>query len=116
MRQEHNKLVRDYIPQIIRQSGHQCDIAILSEAEFSQALREKLLEEAQEVAGASPQDLVSELADLQEVIDAILRCTGFRVMMFSQNNDESGLNEVALNNEFDCCGLSCRKVDSVWVG
>jgi predicted house-cleaning noncanonical NTP pyrophosphatase (MazG superfamily) len=76
MRQEHNKLVRDYIPQIIRQSGHQCDIAILSEAEFSQALREKLLEEAQEVAGASPQDLVSELADLQEVIDAILPLYG----------------------------------------
>jgi len=76
MRQEHNKLVRDYIPQIIRQSGHQCNITILSEAEFSQALREKLLEEAQEVAGASPQGLVSELADLQEVIDAILALYG----------------------------------------
>jgi predicted house-cleaning noncanonical NTP pyrophosphatase (MazG superfamily) len=48
----------------------------MSEAEFSQALREKLLEEAQEAAGASPQDLVSELADLQEVIDALLAVYG----------------------------------------
>ncbi len=76
MRQEHNKLVRDYIPEIIRQSGNHCEVAIMSEAEFSQALREKLLEEAQEAATSSPQDLVSELADLQEVIDAILPLYG----------------------------------------
>lgn len=72
MRQEHNKLVRDSIPEIIRQSGKQCEVALMSEAEFSQALREKLLEEAQEAVVASPENLVSELADLQEVIDALL--------------------------------------------
>ncbi len=76
MRQEYNKLVRDYIPEIIRQSGNQCEVAIMSEAEFRQALREKLLEEAQETAAASPQDLVSELADLQEVMDALLAVYG----------------------------------------
>jgi predicted house-cleaning noncanonical NTP pyrophosphatase (MazG superfamily) len=76
MRKKYNKLVRDFIPEIIRQSGNQCEVAIMSEAEFSQALREKLLEEAQEVTGASPQDLVSELADLQEVIDALLAVYG----------------------------------------
>jgi predicted house-cleaning noncanonical NTP pyrophosphatase (MazG superfamily) len=48
----------------------------MSEAEFSQALQEKLLEEAQETAGANPQDLVSELADLQEVMDALLAVYG----------------------------------------
>jgi predicted house-cleaning noncanonical NTP pyrophosphatase (MazG superfamily) len=76
MRKEYNKLVRDRIPEIIRQSGNQCEVAIMSEAEFSQALREKLLEEAGEVAAASREDLVSELADLQEVIDAILAVYG----------------------------------------
>ena len=76
MRKKYNKLVRDFIPEIIRQSGNQCEVAIMSEAEFRQALREKLLEEAQEAAGASPQDLVSELADLQEVIDALLAVYG----------------------------------------
>lgn len=72
MRQEHNKLVRDSIPEIIRQAGKQCEVALMSEAEFSQALREKLLEEAQEAVVASQENLVSELADLQEVIDALL--------------------------------------------
>lgn len=76
MRKEYNKLVRDRIPEIIRQSGNQCEVAIMSEVELTQALREKLIEEAQEAAGANPQDLVSELADLQEVIDAILAVYG----------------------------------------
>jgi predicted house-cleaning noncanonical NTP pyrophosphatase (MazG superfamily) len=48
----------------------------MSEAEFSQALREKLLEEAREAASASSQDLVGELADLQEVIDTLLAVYG----------------------------------------
>ncbi len=71
MRQEYNKLVRDRIPAIIRQGGKQCEVVTMSEAEFSQALREKLIEEAQEAASATPEKLVSELADLQEVIDAV---------------------------------------------
>jgi predicted house-cleaning noncanonical NTP pyrophosphatase (MazG superfamily) len=76
MRKEYNKLVRDRIPEIIRQSGNQCEVANMSEVEFRQALREKLLEEAQETAVATPENLVSELADLQEVIDALLTVYG----------------------------------------
>lgn len=76
MRKEYNKLVRDRIPEIIRQSGNQCEVAIMSEVELTQALREKLLEEAQEAAVATPENLVSELADLQEVIDALLTVYG----------------------------------------
>lgn len=72
MREEYNKLVRDRIPEIIRQSGNQCEVVTMSEADLTQALREKLLEEAGEVAAASPENLVSELADLQEVIDSLL--------------------------------------------
>ena len=76
MHQEHNKLVRDGIPEIIRQSGNRCEVAIMSEAELRQALREKLLEEASEAAAASLENLVSELADVQEVIDALLALHG----------------------------------------
>ncbi|MEW6491558.1 MAG: nucleoside triphosphate pyrophosphohydrolase [Cyanobacteriota bacterium] len=76
MRQEYNKLVRDRIPEIIRQAGKQCEVTTMSEAEFSQALREKLIEEAQEAATATPEKLLSELADLQEVIDAVLALCG----------------------------------------
>jgi len=53
MRQEHNKLVRDFIPGIIRQAGNQCEVAVMSEAEFRQALREKLLEKSQEATSVN---------------------------------------------------------------
>jgi predicted house-cleaning noncanonical NTP pyrophosphatase (MazG superfamily) len=77
MHKKHNKLVRDRIPEIIRQAGNQCEVVTMSEAELTQALREKLLEEAREAAAAtSPENLVSELADLQEVIDALLTVYG----------------------------------------
>jgi predicted house-cleaning noncanonical NTP pyrophosphatase (MazG superfamily) len=73
---EYNKLVRDYIPDIIRRNGDLCEIDILSENEYRQALREKLVEEAQEAAAANEHDLVTELADLYEVIDALMSCYG----------------------------------------
>lgn len=77
MRQEYNKLVRDFIPEIIRQAGNQCEVAIMSETEFRQALREKLLEESQEVVSVKTnEDLLSELADLQEVLNTISQVYG----------------------------------------
>lgn len=76
MRQEYNKLVRDHIPDLIRESGGQCDIVQLSEVEYHQALRDKLIEEAQEAAIASPEQLTSELADLLDVIDALIDSAG----------------------------------------
>ena len=72
MRQEHNKLVRDLIPEIIRQAGHRCDTIILSDSEYRQALRDKLREEAREAATANGEDLIEELADLLDVIDALI--------------------------------------------
>ena len=51
MKKEYHKLVRDRIPEIIRKSGNECEFVILSEAEYRQALRQKLIEEAGEAAG-----------------------------------------------------------------
>lgn len=72
----YNKLVRDRIPEIVRQNGRECVAVTMSEAEYRQALLEKLIEEAQEAATASPQNLVAELADLYEVIDAVMVAYG----------------------------------------
>ena len=72
MEKEYHKLVRDRIPDIIRQSGIECEIAVLSDAEYRQALRQKLIEEAAEAAAADRDELVAELADLYEVIDALM--------------------------------------------
>ncbi len=73
---EYNKLVRDRIPEIIRESGIECEIAVLSDAEYRIALRLKLIEEATEVAEANENELVTELADLYEVIDALMASYG----------------------------------------
>ena len=68
----YNKLVRDRIPEIIQKEGNTADIIILSEESFKQAIKEKLIEEATEVLNADNRDdVLSELADLQEVMDAI---------------------------------------------
>jgi predicted house-cleaning noncanonical NTP pyrophosphatase (MazG superfamily) len=73
MRQNHNKLVRDKIPDIILSSGIQCKIAILSDSEYRQALKEKLLEEVREIHDAkSREELLLEIADLYEVLDNFL--------------------------------------------
>lgn len=76
MAKTYNKLVRDKIPEMIKQAGKQCEIATLRDREYQEALREKLIEEATEVASASPEEFVQELADLYEVIDALLIATG----------------------------------------
>ncbi|MBD2465917.1 nucleoside triphosphate pyrophosphohydrolase [Oscillatoria sp. FACHB-1407] len=69
-------LVRDRIPEIIRQSGRECGVETMDEEEFRQALRAKLVEEAQEAAAAIDADLVTELADLCEVMDALMVASG----------------------------------------
>ena len=68
----YNKLIRDRIPEIIEKDGNTADIIILSEESFKQAIKEKLIEEATEVCNAQDRDdILSELADLQEVMDTI---------------------------------------------
>jgi predicted house-cleaning noncanonical NTP pyrophosphatase (MazG superfamily) len=69
----YNKLVRDRIPEIIQQDGYTYRIETLNEQEFQQALREKILEEAHEIVEAGPDELVTELADLSEVLDTLMQ-------------------------------------------
>ena len=38
----HNKLVRDNIPDIIRQNGSECETKTVTGAEYKEALRQKL--------------------------------------------------------------------------
>lgn len=71
-----NKLVRDRIPEIIRQAGRDFGVETMKEEEFRQALRTKLVEEAQEAAAATGADLVTELADLCEVMNALMAVYG----------------------------------------
>ena len=76
MRTEHNKLVRDKIPEIIRDSGNQYETTTLSNLDYIKALRQKLVEEANEAATAFPEELAQELADVMEVVDTLIAATG----------------------------------------
>ena len=69
---EYNKVVRDKIPAIIESRGERVETVRLTGDALVAALRQKLVEEALEALDAkSGGDLVSELADLQEVIKAL---------------------------------------------
>lgn len=71
--QVYNKLVRDYIPNIIKEAGKECDTRILTEREFKRALVTKVVEEGQELMQASNKhELIDELGDLYEVIEKIM--------------------------------------------
>jgi len=62
------KLVRDKIPQIIRQKGDSPITHLAGDAEYWEKLKEKLLEETREF---NENSTTEELADIYEVIDAI---------------------------------------------
>jgi predicted house-cleaning noncanonical NTP pyrophosphatase (MazG superfamily) len=69
---EFNKLVRDDVPRSIQERGEAASVRRMAGKELETALRSKLIEEAIEVSRASNyEDLVGEIADLQEVLSAI---------------------------------------------
>jgi len=78
VRKEYNKLVRDRIPEILEEQHVQFAVEEMSQAEYCQALRQKLIEEAQEASEAVEANLVTELADLWEVIDATMSAYGIQ--------------------------------------
>ena len=71
---DNGKLVRDLIPDLIRDSGRNPEVRYLSGQELVAALATKLVEEASEAAEAvdSREHLVEELADLREVMTALM--------------------------------------------
>ena len=66
---EYNKLVRDKIPEIISNNGENPKTRILDNIEYKKELDRKLLEEVNEYL---KDDNIEELADIEEVLLAIL--------------------------------------------
>lgn len=71
----YHKLVRDRIPEIIAARGKTAKIHEAGLEEFKKALAAKLVEEASEF---SKEPSAEEIADLLEVIEAIIECFGFQ--------------------------------------
>ena len=71
---EYNKLIRDKIPEIITSSGKQCLVETMNEPEYIEALDAKLNEELEEY---QTDKSLEELADLLEVMYAVVRARGY---------------------------------------
>lgn len=71
MERVYNKLVRDKIPNIIKENGETPVIKVLDEINYKKELEKKLYEEYKEVMEAIGDDRVEELADMLEVIRAL---------------------------------------------
>lgn len=68
------KLVRDKIPEIIKDSGRLPVTHIAAGQEYKQALMQKLVEEVQEVGKANTrEELIEEIADVLEVLATIMQ-------------------------------------------
>lgn len=77
----HNKLVRDRIPEIIEKSGKRAVTEILSDEEYIELLNKKLMEEVQEYLESGT---VEELADIGEVMHAIMDLKGIALEEFQR--------------------------------
>ena len=72
-----NKLWRDKAVEMMEQQGSRIHWRTLDDENFLSELRLKLLEEAEEVASAkNRREMISELADLFEVIDTLVAANG----------------------------------------
>ncbi len=88
MKKTYNKLVRDKIPEIIKNNGEIPKIRILNDEEYKEELELKLYEEYKEVIESNSTDRLEELADLLEVINALANL---------ENKDLSDIIEIANN-------------------
>ena len=75
MKTIYNKLVRDNIPQIIKDSGRTANyFTIDNDAHFEKALKAKLIEEANELLLAeTEEETVEELADIVTVLATLMQ-------------------------------------------
>ncbi|NTW14330.1 MAG: nucleoside triphosphate pyrophosphohydrolase [Candidatus Moranbacteria bacterium] len=70
----YDKLVRDKIPELIGAKGEECLFHIAEDEEYATKLYEKLREETEELIRERN---IGEVADVLEVVDAIISREGF---------------------------------------
>lgn len=84
-----NKLIRDQLPTLMLAKGIVMHNKILDKEDYIQKLKDKLLEECQEVNEShTPQDLLDELADALEVIYALSNALEFSIEQLEEKRIE----------------------------
>ena len=76
---KYDKLIRDKIPEVVESTGSKAIIEVLDDANYKKYLDIKLGEELKEYL---EDDNVEELADLVEVVYALLDCKGMSLEEF----------------------------------
>lgn len=70
----HNKLVRDYIPEIIKSDGKVPKTKILNKEDYIVELNNKLVEEARELKSTKSNiEVTNEIVDILEIVDSIVQ-------------------------------------------
>lgn len=91
---KYNKLIRDKIPEIIVKSGKQPIFETLDDETYKKYLHEKLVEEIQEYLES---DSIEELADLVEIIYALLDYKGISINAFEDLRKKKAVENGAFN-------------------
>ena len=73
---EYDKLIRDKIPEIIEQSGKKCIVEVMDNDTYIEYLDQKLNEE---LAEYQQDKSIEELADLLEVMYAVVTARGYSI-------------------------------------
>lgn len=84
----YNKLVRDRIPEIIEADGNTCTTEILPDKQYIEMLDSKLSEELAEYHESKS---LEELADLLEVMRAVVRARGWTWGQLEQIRKEKAI-------------------------
>ena len=88
MTKVYQKLVRDRIPEIIEADGKTCVIETLSDSRYLEMLDAKLAEELAEYQGSKS---LEELADLLEVMRAVVQARGWTWGQLEQVRQEKAM-------------------------
>lgn len=80
------KLIRDKLPEfVLKERGEVLNTRIASEEELLSLIKQKIIEEAHEVANATnKEELAEELADLLEVMKALVTKEGIVDLLFEK--------------------------------
>lgn len=97
MRYTYNKLVRDRIPENINnKQGKTCKYKILNDDEYLKELNKKVIEEANEFI---EENSIEELADLMEVVKAIMKIKGYAVEQVKEAMENKKNKKGAFSNK-----------------
>ena len=69
---KYNKLIRDRIPEIIKEAGWLPTVRTLRKSEFLNAIKKKVFEEVEElIYSKNREGIIDEIVDIQELLDVL---------------------------------------------